>query len=377
MPTRKRTWTGRIYLSTGPDGDQRYHWVGRFSSKRERDDAVARARSERPWETEPADQMTCDQWADRLLERMQTGALRTRAGRRFKDSSIDTARSSLKPFRAAFGPRVPHTITRREAEDWAAETSASHLPTVVFLMNQVYRAEEIDRNRFEGLSRRAEGRSSKRPPSEEQMVLLLEACSALGDDYAPVMRALLTFGAFTIMRPSELVALDWDDIDLEAGAHGRVLVQRRYYRGTTDLPKSNKERTITLVPAAREALDSLRETAGYVPAGLVFANKSGQQLTAPTMTAYWKEVRARSRIDVDFYTATKHYGVWYMKVRLGLPDAAIAAQAGWSERSVTKMVATYAHAVDERRLDEIDAAFQTHEQAKQVDSRRNPDAEVP
>jgi hypothetical protein len=28
------------------------------------------------------------------------------------------------------------------------------------------------------------------------------------------------------------------------------------------------------------------------------------------------------------------------------------------------MVATYAHAVDERRLDEIDAAFQTHSQTQ-------------
>lgn len=46
-----------------------------------------------------------------------------------------------------------------------------------------------------------------------------------------------------------------------------------------------------------------------------------------------------------------------MKVVLGLPDAAIAAQAGWAEKSITEMVKTYAHAVDERRLDEIDAAF--------------------
>jgi hypothetical protein len=90
----------------------------------------------------------------------------------------------------------------------------------------------------------------------------------------------------------------------------------------------------------------------------VFRNKTGGQLTAPTLTAYWKEVRARSRVDRDFYTCTKHYGVWYLKVRLRLPDAAIAAQAGWSERSVTKMVETYAHAVDERRLDEIDRAFE-------------------
>ena len=74
--------------------------------------------------------------------------------------------------------------------------------------------------------------------------------------------------------------------------------------------------------------------------------------------AYWKEVRARARLDHEFSVASKHYGVWYMKVILGLPDAVIAAQAGWSEESITKMVATCGHAVDERRLDEIDAAFQ-------------------
>jgi hypothetical protein len=125
-----------------------------------------------------------------------------------------------------------------------------------------------------------------------------------------------------------------------------------------DLPKSNRERTITITAPARAALDSLLAIPGYPPAGLVFRNKSGGQLAAPTLTQYWKEVRARSRLDHDFYMATKHYGVWYMKVILGLPDAAIAAQAGWSESAVTKMVQTYGHAVDERRLDEIDRAFE-------------------
>ena len=171
------------------------------------------------------------------------------------------------------------------------------------------------------------------------------------------MRALFTFGTYTLMRPGELMALDWLDLDLDAGAHGRALISRRYYRGRTDLPKSNRAKTVTLVPAARAALDDLAAIPGYPQHGFVFRNKTGGPLTAPTLTAYWKEVRARARLDYDFYVATKHYGVWYMKVVLGLPDAVIAAQAGWSEDSVTKMVATYGHAVDERRLDEIDAAF--------------------
>lgn len=89
----------------------------------------------------------------------------------------------------------------------------------------------------------------------------------------------------------------------------------------------------------------------------MFRNKTGRQLTEPTLTAYRKEVRARARLDHEFYMATKHFGVWYMKVRLNVPNAAIAAQAGWEESTVEKMIRTYAHHVDERRLAEIDAAF--------------------
>jgi integrase len=183
-----------------------------------------------------------------------------------------------------------------------------------------------------------------------------EPCSALGD-YAPIMGAMFTFAAYTLMRPAELVALDWADVHLDAGAHRRVRVSRRLYRGKTDLPKSNRERTVTITAPARQALDTLLELRGYTPAGLVFPSKRGSQISAPTLTGYWQQVCARARLDVEFYMATKHYGVHHMKVVLGLPDAAIAAQAGWSERAVTKMVQTYAHAVDDRRLDEIDAAF--------------------
>lgn len=360
MPANKRkSYEGRVFLGRDEDGKQIYQWVGRFPTKRERDDAVARARTERPWENEPGpDEQTCEVWADRYLERMESGALRTKSGRRYKASSIDTRRSGFRAFCAEFGNRTPGSITRVEAENWAARTSTGKLPSVIALMNDLLRAEVIDRNRFAGLAPRAIGRRDQRPPSEDEMVLLLDGCGALGEAYAPIMRAMFTFGAYTLLRPSELIALDWGDIDLDAGAHGRALVRRRFYRGEMDLPKSNKERTITITAPARAALDSLLALRGYYPTGFVFPNKTGGMLTPPTLTAYWKEVRARSRLEHDFYMATKHYGVWYLKVRLGLPDAAIAAQAGWSERAVTEMVATYAHAVDERRLDEIDRAFE-------------------
>jgi integrase len=226
MPARKRkTWMGRVFFGRDEHGKQQYWWVGRFATRRERDDAVAAARLERPWENGLGpDGVTCDEWADRMLARMESGALRTRGGRKFKDSSIDTARSQLKACRAEFGPRTPRSITRTEAEDWAATVQPSALPIVVRLMNDLVRAEEIDRNRFQGLTSRPVDSRDRRPPSQEEMVLLLDGCDALGATYAPFMRALFTFGTYTLMRPGELIALDWSNIDLDAGAHGRVTV---------------------------------------------------------------------------------------------------------------------------------------------------------
>jgi hypothetical protein len=45
-----------------------------------------------------------------------------------------------------------------------------------------------------------------------------------------------------------------------------------------------------------------------------------------------------------------------MKTKLGLPNRVIAAQAGWSEKLVEKIVATYAHS-EIGALDAIDAAW--------------------
>ncbi|HTB49580.1 MAG TPA: tyrosine-type recombinase/integrase [Solirubrobacteraceae bacterium] len=258
----------------------------------------------------------------------------------------------MKAFRRAFGARTPASITRVEAEDWAATVSPSMLPAVVQLFNDLVRADILDKNRFLGLSHRRH-RKDRTPPAEDQMLGLVTACDVLGD-YAPVMRALFTFATYTLMRPSELIALTWDNIDFETN---RILIDERFYRGRTDLPKSNKPRTVSLTPPALDALEELRRVKGYPQGGLVFRNKSGNRLTAPTLCAYWKEVRARAGVPHEFYVATKHYGVWYMKVRLGLDNAVIAAQTGWSEKTIDKMIATYAHATDERRLVEIDAAF--------------------
>jgi hypothetical protein len=120
-----------------------------------------------------------------------------------------------------------------------------------------------------------------------------------------------------------------------------------------DVPKSNRVRTIALLPQAGEAVLALPEREG-----LVFRSKRGQRLSQPTMSGYWAQVLARAGLDFDFYLATKHYGVHHMKVRLGLANHDIAEQAGWSEAAVENMVKTYAH-TSMGALDRIRVAAET------------------
>jgi hypothetical protein len=160
------------------------------------------------------------------------------------------------------------------------------------------------------------------------------------------MRAFLLFAAFTLMRPSELFALEWADIDFDAM---RISKTRRLYRGKLAEPKTGPK-TIALTPPARDAmLGQPRDSA------LVFTSKTGKRLSSTNMFGYWNLVTARAGLDFDLYHATKHYGVWFMWTKLGMSNRAIAAQAGWSSDG-GQDAAVYGHG-DVGALDEVDAAF--------------------
>ena len=306
MARKAKAYPGRVYLGQDENGRQLWHWVGRFEKKRDRDNAVALAKAEKPWLEEAApDEWTVDAWADRHLARMESGDLRTRGGRRYKHSSIDTARTALKHLRREFGDRPLSSITRVEAENWAAKVPNGVVAVAVTLMERAYEAEELDRNRFKGLSQRTEGRKNERPPSEEEMVLLLEACSALSDDYAPMMRALVTFAPTSLMRPCELFDLDWErDIDLSAGQIGRARIQSRRYRSRSDIPKSNKERTITFTPQMRQASTRCLRSPATTPPGSCSATRPGASSPSPPLRPTGKR-SGRGRGWIGFSTPAR------------------------------------------------------------------------
>lgn len=344
--SKRKKWEGRIYLGRDENGKQLFHWVGRFNTRKERDQAVAEARVHLRLGGSPA-LPTCDEYVDRYLAEYE----RTK-----KDSSYVTQRERLRRFRRDFKGRSLD-IPRAEAKDWVAGEGrwaskgappASIIPAVVTLYNHAIDEDDLplERNPFRKLGRRTRGRADEAPPTEAEFQQLLNACSALGD-YAKTMRAMILFAAYTLMRPGEIYPLEWTDIDFKAM---RIRKARRLFRGSIAEPKTGPV-TIALTPPARDAIIGLPRDRQFV-----FVSKTGKRLSQPLQSGYWSQVLARAELDFDLYHATKHYGVHYMWTKLGMSRRAIAAQAGWSLGTVDKMLAIYGHG-EVGALEEVDEAF--------------------
>jgi integrase len=124
------------------------------------------------------------------------------------------------------------------------------------------------------------------------------------------MRALILFAAHTGMRPGELFALRWSDLEFEAMP---IHVRRRFYKGRLGPPKNGQERTIVLTPHARAVLEELPRKGE-----LIFTAKRGGRLSQPLLSGYWTPLAAllgkradkHGRYDlVDFYEL-RHRAAW-------------------------------------------------------------------
>jgi integrase len=350
MSTRKaKSWMGRVSAGRDADGKQILYWVGRFDTKRERDDAVARARTERPWEKVPASgSSTCGQWIDRYLARYE----RLVEQGELKWSSLDTTRTAIKAFRRDFADRPITSVEPVEAEDWANTVAPAAVAQAVAVFNYALRMHAVTYNPFIGLGgKRSRGRRDMAPPTVQELEQLRDACDAL-DTYGQQMRDFLDFAGLTLMRPGELFELRHPDIDLRTN---RIVVSRRLLRGRVDSPKSNRSKTIALPPPARDIL--LRQPTRARDDGLVFVGKTGTRLNASLLSLYWANVRSRAGLDAtfDFYRCSKHWGVHRLYL-LGLSARAIAAQAGWRESAVDALLTVYGHK-DLVALAEVDALY--------------------
>jgi integrase len=120
-------------------------------------------------------------------------------------------------------------------------------------------------------------------------------------------RPLITFAAYRGMRPGEIFALEWPDIDFDAM---RVDVKR---------PASLTCRSRTTLAGSRYASCPRRATRPADTRGrwAGVPLKAPQATLAADVSGYWGKVLARAALDFGFYLGTKLYTVHYLHATLG------------------------------------------------------------
>jgi integrase len=115
-------------------------------------------------------------------------------------------------------------------------------------------------------------RLPRRGPVKERAVIAPEKIRALLNALPEPSRGLAQLLVFTGLRIGELLAVRWQDVDLEQGV---LRVTRTVYDGHFDEPKS--QRSKRSVPLGAKAIESLlaRRPARMNPDGLIFATEVG------------------------------------------------------------------------------------------------------
>jgi integrase len=181
------------------------------------------------------------------------------------------------------------------------------------------------------------------PLSVKQIQKLL---SSLGTDRD---RALFTLAVITGIRRREMLALRWEDVDLEA----QVLRVKRSLseinEGTSDrglvftVPKTIKgKRSIALTPHAIGLLDKYRQgSIGVEPADLVFPNPVGEPMRPRSLTQHFKRVSKRCGLPATVRLHDLRHTAATLLPSKGIHPKIVQEILGHSTISIT--LDTYSH----------------------------------
>lgn len=159
---------------------------------------------------------------------------------------------------------------------------------------------------------------------------------------APEWRAMIVLGLKTGMRLGELLAVRWEDVDLQTG---RVMVRRNYVRGKIGTPKSGKAREIPLSDEAIAALKKHRHLRGE----LVFCDEKGEFLSkGETKHPLWRACK-KATIERIGWHVLRHTFASHLAMR-GAPAKAIQELMG---HSTIEMTMRYMHLSPDARRDAV------------------------
>ncbi len=312
-------------------------WVGTFDHHRDAKDAEGDARKQ---VRRHSGRVAADDFAATWVDRYP----------RQRESTNVHHRERISKFSKDFAGRRLDQVTRVEARAWAL-ANPSRVQSVRAMFSDAVRDGLVADNPFANLRlREPDGRRHLVVPTDEELGALAAAAVKVQGEWGRVVLApLVLFAAHTGLRPAELYALRWEEINL-AGNTVSVEWQWSQTEQRRVRPKYDSMRTVFLPPAARDALDSVARVREEV-----FSAPRGGMLTGSVMGHYWPPVaRSVGRPDLTPHGLRHYYGT--LLARKGLAPYEIAAMMGHKDGGKLAMD-RYIHVTERDARAKVAAAF--------------------
>jgi integrase len=330
---RGKRWTVAVY----DPGTRDKRWVGTFDTYREAKDAEGDARKQ---VRRQHGRMAADEFANTWIDRYP----------RRRESTNIGHRERISKFATDFAGRQLDQVTRLEARAWAL-ANRSRLEAVRAMFSDAARDGLVADNPFSNLRlREPDGRKHLVVPTDEELGELATAAAKVQGEWGRLVLApLILFAAHTGLRPGELYALRWQDINLVGNT---VAVEWQWSQTERRLvrPKYDSTRVVFLPPAAKDALDTCARVRDEV-----FSAPRGGRLSGSVMGHYWPPVaRSVGRPDLTPHGLRHYYGT--LLARMGLAPYEIAAMMGHKDGGRLAME-RYIHVTERDARAKVAAAF--------------------
>lgn len=289
-------------------------------------------------------------------------------------------RERTAAFAAKYEDRTLRSITREEARRWANSRPGA-VAQVRTMFSDALDDQLVDSNPFARLGlAQTKGREDITVLTVDELDVLTESArEAHPGTFGEEMTALITWLAYTCMRPGEAYAarlglLDGDVYTVEA--------QFNSHLGRETIPKHAGTGAIYVPEPAQQAI---RRQPRRLDDDLMFHGKRGQRLRQETMHRYWAPIRAgfmaklprshhlherlaRNPKDQFDPYELRHMGASYMLNDLGLEPWVIARQLRHSDDGAL-VIALYGHPTRATAIEKMRRAFTAPRPAKIGEAR--------
>jgi integrase len=228
-----------------------------------------------------------------------------------KASTVQRMREALRPFIREFADRPIDTFGRDEAMTWALPKGANVQQSVRQFFNHALDRELIERNPFARLGASKRKRRVDRPDFEiitDDEYARLRKCAraSRADNYGLIIEGAILSVGEAAMRPSEVFALEDDDVDL---ASDIVHIRRQWdpITGRVVWPKDDDPRWVIMSPTLREHLLRMPRISH-----ILFPAPRGGYMSPSNWSKHWHAARAAAGMpSLEFYEL-KHRAIQWM-----------------------------------------------------------------